>query len=93
VDVSKLSAWLLRWLGGERKVWNVVHVPSPEADAQHQMTREIATVREDRKCVRNRIQALLATRKPEDLPGRQCRLSSPPDTRGSRGNRTSGRAG
>jgi transposase len=54
-----LLALLLRWLGGERKVWNVVHVPSPEAEAQRQMTREIATVREDR--VRNRIQAWLAT--------------------------------
>jgi transposase len=61
LDVSKLLALLLRWDGGERKVWSVVHVPSPEADAHRQVTREIATVREDRKCVRNRIQALLAT--------------------------------
>jgi transposase len=61
LDVSKLLASLLRWLGGERKVWNVVHVPSPEAEAQRQLTREIAPVREDRKCLRNRIQALLAT--------------------------------
>ena len=61
LDVSKLLALLLRWDGGERKVWSVVHVPSPEAEAHRQVTREIATVREDRKCVRNRIQALLAT--------------------------------
>ena len=61
LDVSKLSALRLRWHGGERKVWSVVHVPSPEAEAHWQATREIATVREDRKCVRNRIQALLAT--------------------------------
>jgi transposase len=61
LDVGKLLALLLRWLGGERKVWSVVHVPSPEAEAQRQVPREIATVREDRKCVRNRIQALLAT--------------------------------
>jgi transposase len=61
LDVGKLLALLLRWLGGERKVWSVVHVPSPEAEAQRQLTREIATVREDRKRVRNRIQALLAT--------------------------------
>ncbi|MEP7306190.1 MAG: transposase [Acidobacteriota bacterium] len=61
LDVSKLLALLLRWHGGERKVWSVVHVPSPEAEAHRQGTREIATVREDRKCVRNRIQALLAT--------------------------------
>jgi hypothetical protein len=61
LDVGKLLALLLRWLGGERKVWSVVHVPSPEAEAQRQVTREIATVREDRKRVRNRIQSLLAT--------------------------------
>jgi hypothetical protein len=61
LDVGKLLALLLRWLGGERKVWSVVRVPSPEAEAQRQLTREIATVREDRKRVRNRIQSLLAT--------------------------------
>jgi transposase len=61
LDVGKLLALLLRWFGGERKVWSVVHVPAPEAEAQRQLTREIATVREDRKRVRNRIQALLAT--------------------------------
>ena len=61
LDVGRLLALLVRWLGGERKVWSVVHAPSPEAEAQRQLTREIATVREDRKCVRNRIQALLAT--------------------------------
>ena len=59
LDVGKLLALLLRWLWGERKVWSVVRVPSPEAEAQRQLTREIATVREDRKRVRNRIQSLL----------------------------------
>ena len=61
LDVAKLLALLVRWLEGERKVWSVVHVPSPDAEAQRQLTRELATVREDRKRVRNRIQALLAT--------------------------------
>jgi transposase len=61
LDVGKLLALLLRWHGRERHVWSVVHVPLPEAEAQRQVPREIATVREDRKCVRNRIQALLAT--------------------------------
>ncbi len=61
LDVGKLLALLLRWAQGERKVWSVVHVPSPAAEAARQLTREIDTVREDRKRVRNRIQALLAT--------------------------------
>ncbi|MBA3886023.1 MAG: transposase [Acidobacteria bacterium] len=61
LDTSQLLALLLRWHGGERHVWRVVHVPSAEAEAHRQVTREIATVREDRTCVRHRIQALLAT--------------------------------
>ena len=47
--------------GGEPRVWSVVHVPTPEAEAARQLTREIATVRADRTRVRNRIQGLLAT--------------------------------
>jgi transposase len=61
LDVGKLLALLLRWLGGERKVWSVIHIPSAEAEAQRQLTREIDTVREDRKRARNRIQGGLAT--------------------------------
>jgi transposase len=61
LDAGQLLRLLLRWSGGERKVWSVVRVPSPEAEAQRQLTREIATVREDRKQVRNRIQGLLTT--------------------------------
>jgi transposase len=61
LDTSKLLALLLRWHGGERHVWRVVPVPSPEAEAHRQVTREIATVREDRKRVRTRIQGWLAT--------------------------------
>ena len=61
LDVAKLLALLVRWLEGERRVWRVVHVPSPDAEAQRQLTREIATVGEDWKRVCIRIQALLAT--------------------------------
>ena len=61
LDAGKLVHLLMRWAHGERHVWSVVHVPTPEAEAARQLTREIATVREDRKRVRNRIQALLAT--------------------------------
>src|SRR5438876_248899 len=47
LDVQKLLRLLLRWAGGERKVWSVVHVPTPEAEAARQLTREIETVRQD----------------------------------------------
>jgi transposase len=61
LDVGKLLQLLLRWGAGERTVWSVIHVPTPEAEAARQLTREIATVREDRTRSRNRIQGLLAT--------------------------------
>lgn len=60
-DACKLLALLQRWAGGEARVWSVVHVPTPEAEAQRQLTREISTVSEDRTRARNRIHAVLAT--------------------------------
>ena len=57
LDAGKLVHLLMRWAQGERKVWSVVHVPTPEAEAARQLTREIETVRADRTRVRNRVQA------------------------------------
>lgn len=61
LDVRRLLQLLLRWAGGERKVWSVVHVPSPTDEDARQLTREIEAARADRTRVRNRIQGLLAT--------------------------------
>jgi transposase len=61
LDATKLLQLLLRWAAGEPRVWSVVHVPTPEAEAARQLTREIATVRRDRTQVRNRLLGLLAT--------------------------------
>lgn len=61
LDVRKLLALLLRWTAGERKAWSVVHAPSPAAENDRQLTRELEAVRDDRTRVRNRLQALLAT--------------------------------
>jgi transposase len=61
LDASRLLQLLLRWSQGERRVWSMVHVPTPEAEAARQLTRELATVRADRTRVRNRLQGLLAT--------------------------------
>lgn len=60
LDVRKLLQQLLRWVAGEDKVWSVVRVPSPAAEDERQLTREIATVREDAMRVGNRIKGLLA---------------------------------
>lgn len=61
VDAGKLLSLLMRWAAGEPRVWSVVHVPTPEAEAVRQVTREIETVRQDRARVRNRLQAVLAS--------------------------------
>lgn len=61
LDAGSLLQSLIRWTQGERRVWSVVHVPTPEAEAARQVIREIETVRQDRMRVRNRLQALLAT--------------------------------
>lgn len=69
LDAGKLLALLIRWSGGERMVWSVVHVPTPEAEAARQLTRELESVRQDRTRLRNRLQGLLATQ------GIQCELT------------------
>jgi transposase len=61
LDVGKLVQLLMRYAAGERKVWSVVHVPTPEAEAARQLTREWQTVRADRTRLRNRLQGLLAS--------------------------------
>jgi transposase len=61
LDVRKLLHMLLRWAGGEKKVWSVVHVPTPEAEDERQLAREMESVGVDRTRVRNRIHGLLAT--------------------------------
>lgn len=61
LDAGSLLQSLIRWTQGERRVWSVVHVPTPEAEAARQVIREVETVRQDRMRVRNRLHALLAT--------------------------------
>ena len=61
LDAGSLLQSLIRWTQGERRVWSVVHVPTPEAEAARQVIREIETVRQDRMRVRNRLHAVLAT--------------------------------
>jgi transposase len=61
LDVGKLLQLLMRHAAGEPRVWSVVHVPTPEAEAARQVTREWQTVRADRTRIRNRLQGLLAS--------------------------------
>jgi transposase len=59
LDVTKLLAMLIRYHGGERKVWRVVHVPSRQAEDARHLHRELLTLKTERTRHINRIKGLL----------------------------------
>jgi transposase len=60
LDATALLDKLGRYVGGERRVWSVVHVPSVEDEDRRQLHRELFTVTRERTRVVNRIKGLLA---------------------------------
>ncbi len=61
LDVGKLLNLLLRYHGGEKKVWCVVRVPSAAAEDARQLHRELEELKEERTAHTNRIKGLLAS--------------------------------
>jgi transposase len=61
MDVGKLLTMLVRYAQGERKVWSVVHPPSPEEEDQRQLHRELMALKQERTHHINRIKGLLAS--------------------------------
>ncbi len=61
IDVAKLLNMLIRYYGGEHKVWSVVNVPSPEDEDRRQPHRELMAVKGERTEHSNRIKGLLAS--------------------------------
>jgi transposase len=61
LDVQKLLIMLIRYHLGERKVWSVVQVPSPEEEDRGQFHRELSALGKERTRTSNRIKGLLAT--------------------------------
>jgi transposase len=61
LDVEKLLAMLLRYMGGETKVWSVVQAPTAEEEDARQLHRELIVLQQQATEHANRIQALLAT--------------------------------
>jgi transposase len=60
LDGAGLVRQLARWHGGERDVWKVVTVPSPETEDLRQPVRERLELVEDRTRLVNRVRGLLA---------------------------------
>ena len=59
LDGDKLLALLRRYHGGERRVWSVLHEPTPQQEDARRTHREIARLTKERKAHTNRIGSLL----------------------------------
>jgi transposase len=60
LDVAKLLTMLIRYHGGEHKLWSVVRVPSPDDEDRRQPHRELMAVKNERTEHSNRVKGLLA---------------------------------
>jgi transposase len=60
LDGDKLLRMLIRYWRGERGLWKVVHVPSPEVEDARHAERAITSLVAERTRQRNRLHALLA---------------------------------
>jgi transposase len=61
MDVGKLLTMLMRYQQGEKKVWSLVHVPSPREEDQRQLHRELMALKAEQTHHINRIKGLLAS--------------------------------
>jgi transposase len=61
LDVRKLLSMLIRYHEGERQVWQVVHVPSVEAEDQRHLHRDLETLKRERASTMSRIKGLLSS--------------------------------
>src|SRR5712692_5870267 len=60
LDVRKLLSMLIRYHHGERQVWQVVKVPSVEAEDQRHLHRDLETLKQERASTTTRIKGLLS---------------------------------
>src|SRR5215813_15094822 len=61
LDVRKLLSMLLRYHQGERHVWQVVKVPSVEAEDQRHLHRGLETLKQERASTTTRLKGLLSS--------------------------------
>jgi len=54
LDLGKLLTMLMRYHAGEKKVWSVVHVPSPTVEDNRHLHRELADLKAQRTKPSNR---------------------------------------
>src|ERR687893_479642 len=61
LEVRKLLSMLMRYHHGERQVWQVVKVPSVEAEDQRHRHRDLETLKRERASTTTRIKGLLSS--------------------------------
>ena len=61
LDAQMLVARLIRFKSGEKKVWSVVRVPTPEQEDARHLSRELDVLRQEQTRHLNRVQGLLAS--------------------------------
>jgi transposase len=61
LDVRKLLSMLLRYHQGECQVWQVVKVPSVEAEEHRHLHRDLETLKQERASTMPRIEGLLSS--------------------------------
>ncbi len=61
IDARKLQAMLMRYHGGERKLWSVVRVPSVEQEDARRLNREYKRLVKEKGMHSTRIRGLLIT--------------------------------
>lgn len=61
LDAAKLLSMLVRYAGGEAKLWSVVQVPTAEQEDARQLHRELLTLKQEATQHTNRIKSLLTT--------------------------------
>jgi transposase len=61
LDAAKLLNLLLRYHGGERKVWSIVRVPGVADEDARQLHRELEQLKDERTSHVNRLKGLLAS--------------------------------
>lgn len=61
LDAGSLLRLLQRYHGGEKRVWSVLRVPSPEDEDRRHLHRELMDMKGERTRLTNRIHGLLAS--------------------------------
>lgn len=59
LDSDKLLSMLMRYHAGERRLWAVARVPTPEQEDDRRLHRELERLRQERTAHTNRIRSLL----------------------------------